>query len=98
MFAYIIRRILYAIPILIGVNLITFVLFFVVNSPNDMARVHLGSKHVTQEAMDKWKMERGYDKPLLFNSAADGTKNLTDTVDKFHPLSNLDADLKDSLD
>ncbi|MDH5570990.1 MAG: ABC transporter permease, partial [Gammaproteobacteria bacterium] len=33
MFAYILRRILYAIPILIGVNLLTFSLFFVVNSP-----------------------------------------------------------------
>ena len=33
MFAYIVRRVLYALPILIGVNLITFTLFFVVNSP-----------------------------------------------------------------
>src|SRR5574338_500940 len=38
MFAYLVRRALYAIPILIGVNLLTFVLFFVVNSPDDMAR------------------------------------------------------------
>jgi hypothetical protein len=45
--AYIIRRLLYAIPILIGVNLITFVLFFVVNSPDDMARMQLGDKRVT---------------------------------------------------
>ncbi|MEO7557687.1 MAG: ABC transporter permease [Gammaproteobacteria bacterium] len=80
MLAYIIRRILYAIPILIGVNLITFVLFFVVNSPNDMARVHLGVKHVTQEAIDKWKAERGYDKPLLVNSQAPGLQKLTDTI------------------
>ena len=28
MFAYIIRRVLYAIPILIGVNLLTFALFW----------------------------------------------------------------------
>ena len=47
MIAYVIRRILYAIPILLGVNVITFVLFFVVNSPDDMARLHLGTKHVT---------------------------------------------------
>ena len=31
MFAYLVRRLLYAIPILIGVNLITFALFFVVS-------------------------------------------------------------------
>ena len=48
MFAYIVRRILYAIPVLIGVNIITFTLFFMVNSPDDMARAHLGQKHVTQ--------------------------------------------------
>ncbi|MEO5702290.1 MAG: ABC transporter permease [Gammaproteobacteria bacterium] len=80
MLAYIIRRVLYAIPILIGVNLITFVLFFVVNSPDDMARVHLGVKHVTEAAIDKWKVERGYDKPLLFNAAAAGMGKATDTI------------------
>jgi peptide/nickel transport system permease protein len=47
MLAYIIRRALYAIPILIGVNLITFALFFVVNTPDDMARMQLGTKRVT---------------------------------------------------
>ena len=51
MFAYITRRVLYAIPILIGVNMLTFTLFFVVNSPDDMARMHLGVKRVTPEAM-----------------------------------------------
>ena len=60
MTAYIIRRLLYAIPILLGVNVLTFVLFFVVNSPDDMARMHLGVKRVTQEAVDHWKQERGY--------------------------------------
>jgi peptide/nickel transport system permease protein len=33
MFAYIVRRLLYAPLILIGVNLLTFALFFVVNTP-----------------------------------------------------------------
>jgi len=80
MFAYIIRRVLYGIPILIGVNLITFVLFFVVNSPDDMARMQLGMKHVTQEGIEKWKVERGYDKPLLVNTQSDGVAVLTDTI------------------
>ena len=69
MFAYLIRRTLYALPILIGVNLITFTLFFVVNTPDDMARMHLGAKRVTEDAIDKWKAERGYDRPLLYNQA-----------------------------
>ena len=80
MIAYIIRRMLYAIPILIGVNLITFVLFFVVNSPDDMARMHLGVKRVTQEAIEKWKAERGYDKPLMVNEQAAGMGKVTDTI------------------
>ncbi|MFO7580231.1 MAG: ABC transporter permease [Nitrosomonas halophila] len=80
MLNYIIRRILYAIPILIGVNLITFALFFVVNTPDDMARMHLGTKHVTDEAILKWKQDRGYDKPLLYNPVAQGRQKLTDTI------------------
>jgi peptide/nickel transport system permease protein len=80
MLAYIIRRLLYAVPILLGVNLITFALFFVVNSPDDMARMHLGAKRVSPEAIEKWKADRGYDKPLLWNAAAPGEGRLTETV------------------
>ncbi len=80
MMIYIIRRILYAIPILIGVNLITFTLFFVVNSPDDMARLHLGVKHVTPQAIVKWKQERGYDKPLIYHAGASGVQRFTDTI------------------
>ena len=80
MTAYIVRRLLYAIPILIGVNLLTFMLFFVVNSPDDMARMHLGQKRVTEEAIQSWKAERGYDRPLLYNAEADGLASLTDTI------------------
>ena len=80
MIAYLIRRILYAIPILIGVNLLTFALFFVVNTPDDMARMQLGMKRVTPEAIEKWKQQRGYDKPLMFNAEAAGPEKLTDTI------------------
>jgi len=80
MIAYLIRRILYALPILIGVNLLTFALFFVVNTPDDMARMQLGIKRVTPEAIEKWKQQRGYDKPLLLNSAATGAEKITDTI------------------
>jgi peptide/nickel transport system permease protein len=80
MFAYIARRILYAIPILIGINVLTFTLFFGVNSPDDMARVQLGTKRVTQEAIDAWKRERGYDKPLFWNKDGKGGEQFTDTI------------------
>ncbi len=80
MFAYIVRRALYAIPILVGVNLITFALFFIVNTPDDMARMQLGSKRVTPEAIEKWKAERGYDLPLLWNSSAQGADKALQTI------------------
>ena len=98
MLTYIIRRILYALPILMGVNLITFTLFFVVNSPEDMARMQLGAKHVTEEAIDKWKAERGYDKPLLINDQATGAAIFTDTIfyDKSVKLFAFDFGRSDS--
>ena len=80
MIAYIIRRILYAIPILIGVNIITFLLFFVVNSPDDMARMFLGQKHVTEEQINDWKSERGYHLPLFYNAEEKGANKLIKTI------------------
>jgi peptide/nickel transport system permease protein len=78
--AYLLRRIAYALPILLGVNLITFALFFVVNTPDDMARMHLGMKRVSVDAISQWKAEHGYDKPLLYNDSAAGFSQLTDTI------------------
>ncbi|MBS3952449.1 MAG: ABC transporter permease [Methylomicrobium sp.] len=80
MIHYIIRRLIYALPLLIGVNILTFVLFFVVNSPDDMARMQLGQKHVTAQAVDNWKKQRGYDLPLLWNDAGQGLETVTQTV------------------
>ncbi len=80
MIHYLIRRVLYAVPVLLGVNLLTFLLFFVVNSPDDMARMQLGQKRVMPEAVEKWKQERGYDLPLFFNSNAPGAARLTETI------------------
>ena len=80
MFTYIVRRILYAVPILIGVNLITFMLFFMVNTPDDMARAQLGAKQVTPQMIQAWKEEKGYDKPLFFNERASGIEKVTDTL------------------
>jgi len=80
MFAFLVRRIVYGLAILVGINLITFVLFFQVNSPDDMARLQLGGRRVTAEAIEKWKAERGYDRPLFFNRQAQGAAKVTDTV------------------
>ena len=80
MLNYLIRRVLYAIPILVGVNLLTFALFFVVNSPDDMARMQIGVKRATPEAIERWKADRGYDKPMFVNAAAEGLDRFTDTL------------------
>lgn len=77
---YIIRRLLYSIPLLMGVNILTFVLFFVVNSPDDMARMQLGQKHVTEQSIANWKQQHGYDVPLLWNSDAQGGEKTTNTI------------------
>ena len=80
MINYIIRRIGYGVLILIGVNLFTFALFFTVNTPDDMARMNIGGKRVSQDAIEKWKVERGYDKPLLWNESAPGAGKVTNTI------------------
>ena len=80
MINYLIRRLLYALPLLMAVNVLTFVLFFVVNSPDDMARMQLGQKRVTEQAIANWKHQHGYDLPLLFNSDEQGVKHLTTTI------------------
>ena len=80
MTAYLIRRLVYSVFILIGVNVFTFALFFFLNSPDDMARAQLGAKRVTAEAVAKWKAERGYDKPLFFSDASPGAGKFTDTI------------------
>jgi len=45
-----------------------------------MARMQLGVKRVTSEAIALWKAERGYDKPLFINEKAPGLGVVTDTI------------------
>lgn len=80
MIAYLVRRIIYMMPILIGINIIIFALFFIVNTPDDVARMHLGHKHVAQAEIDTWKRHHGYDKPLFVQPAAEGIAKFTDTI------------------
>lgn len=80
MTAYIIRRLIYGVFVLVGVNVLTFALFFFVNSPDDVARAQLGAKRVTPEAVEKWKHERGYHKPLFLNEKESGVARVTETV------------------
>lgn len=74
------RRILSAIPLLIGINLITLLLFFAVNSPDAIARAHLGNKHISQEQVTVWLKSHAYDYPLFYNDKAQGLATLTQTL------------------
>lgn len=80
MWIYMFRRVIQMIPIVIGVNLLTFMLFFFVNSPDNIARVHLGSKHITDAAIEDWKQVHGYHLPLFYNDSQQGLKVLTETI------------------
>lgn len=80
MMKYLIRRFFYSIPILFGINLLTFVLFFMVNTPDDIARMHLGQKHVQQQVIDDWKVAHGYDLPLFFNEQKTGLQQVEATL------------------
>jgi peptide/nickel transport system permease protein len=64
MLRYVIRRVLFAIPILVGVSLITFILFYATATPEQMARRNLSAKNPTHAQIQEWLVQHGYDKPL----------------------------------
>ena len=67
MWAYIVRRILLTVPIVLGIVLITFVLFRVV-AP-DPARAHVG-KNPSPEQLKATRARMGLDKPLWIDAKA----------------------------
>ncbi len=97
MTSYVIRRLLYGVAVLIGVNVLTFVLFFAVNTPDDMARLAIGGQRISADAVEKWKADRGYDKPLFYNDGQSGTAQLTDTIfyERSIPLLRFDFGFSD---
>lgn len=68
MLSYIVRRALYVIPIVLGVMVLTFFLFYGVVTPRAMAQRNLGPK-ATEQAIQNWLANRGYDKPRFLNTA-----------------------------
>ena len=97
MIVYVLRRLVYGAFILLGVNILTFVLFFAVNTPDDMARLAIGGQRVSEEAIERWKVQRGYDKPLVYNGAAEGAAKFTETIfyDRSLPLLRFDFGFSD---
>ena len=66
---YIIRRILLAVPTVLGVCIVTFLLFNVFASPEAVARRQLG-KNPTQAQVKTWITAHGMDKPMFFSLKA----------------------------
>ena len=69
MTTYIIRRLLYTIPIVLGVLLLTFVLFTVAGG--DIS-IEIAGKGATQQTIEEIRQGYGLNKPLFFP----GTVNL----------------------
>jgi peptide/nickel transport system permease protein len=59
---YIVKRILYLIPVLIGVAFIVFTLLYI--TPGDPAKMMLGER-AGEEALRQFRAEQGLDKPFL---------------------------------
>lgn len=68
MIAYLARRIAFGAATAIGVLLLLFVLFFLVATPDDIARKAVGEKALP-EALEQWKAAHGYDRPRVWNPA-----------------------------
>jgi peptide/nickel transport system permease protein len=63
MLRFVLRRLLQAIPTLLGVLVATWILFFGTASPETIARRNLSSKDPTQAQVQAWIREHGYDQP-----------------------------------
>jgi peptide/nickel transport system permease protein len=61
--AYVIRRLIYGVGVVIGVLFLLFLLFFTVTDPDDIARKALGDK-APPSVIEQWKSNHGYDRPL----------------------------------
>lgn len=98
MLRYLFRRFAYGILVLLGVNLLTFMLFFAVNTPDDMARLAIGGQRVSAEAIDQWKELHGYNKPLFINTEKSGIDSVKDTIfyERSVPLLRFDFGFSDS--
>jgi len=81
MIAYILRRLRLAVLTILGVMLLTFLLFRVISG--DIAAAHIGQKATDQQKAD-WRHKYGYDKPLLLN--LHGRLMLTDSTQGESPF------------
>jgi peptide/nickel transport system permease protein len=94
MLAYLVRRLAWGVVTVQGVLLFLFVLFFLLATPDDIARKAVGEK-APQVVLDQWKRNHGYDKPRLWNPAAPADTML---VDHFRRMLTFDFGKSDADD
>ncbi len=85
MIRFVLRRLLQAILTVLGVMIVTFVLFRGV--AGDIAAAHLGTK-ATEQSKAAWRHRHGYDRPLVLN--VHRRLKLTDRTKGEQPLLVLD--------
>jgi peptide/nickel transport system permease protein len=93
MLAYLVRRLAWGVVTVQGVLLFLFVLFFLLATPDDIARKAVGEK-APQAVLDQWKQNHGYDKPRVWNPAAPADTMLFDHFRRMlsFDFGNSDAD------
>jgi len=93
MLAYLVRRLAWAVVTVLGVLLFLFVLFFMLATPDDIARKAVGEK-APQAVLDQWKANHGYDKPRVWNPESPGDTMLVEHFRRMltFDFGNSDAD------
>lgn len=94
MLAYLVRRLAYGFVVVLGVLLVLYALFFLITKPDDIARRALGEKAMPA-AIEQWKKNHGYDRPL-YPKAGALTDNLL--VDHFRRMLTFDFGRSDADD
>jgi peptide/nickel transport system permease protein len=92
MLAYIIRRLGYGLLVVVGVLAVLYALFFLITTPDDIARKAVGEK-ASAAVIEQWKANHGYDRPLWPKPGA-WTDNLM--VDHFRRMLTFDFGRSDA--
>jgi peptide/nickel transport system permease protein len=94
MLAYLIRRVAYGVVVVFGVLAVLFALFFLLTSPDDIARRAVGDKAMPA-VIEQWKENHGYNRPLYPKPGA-WTDNLL--VDHYRRMLTFDFGRSDADD
>ena len=94
MLVYLLRRLAWGAATVFGVLLFLFVLFFLVTTPDDVARKAVGEK-APPSVLEQWKKNHGYDKPRFWNPEHPADTML---VDHFRLMLTFDFGRSDADD